>query len=300
MRIDRLIIPILLLILVPLSASPLVRTAEGPSASCGFDESKNGDLIATIGGPPGWAKVFGLAYHDEHNMLYAAQGGSNPNSALAYGAYSGGTSVIWVEFDNAEFVSGLGCYEDDQLFAITQSNPTAPVPYYLYTWQLDGSGIPLLPPDVYELGAPFTGGMGGCEWDGDYLWMVDQNWTDDGNAIIYKFNVSTCTVEDSWSYGELGAFGIACVRDAGSLNIWISDWYGGDKLAEHSDTGTPTGLTYDISISPNDIAYKYETDFDGPGFFVSSWGSNIINLYDHFLSSLKSNTWGAIKAGFIE
>ncbi len=300
MKSQRLIIPILLLVLMPLSAFPLSRSADDVSGGSGFDEAKNGDLIATIGGPPGWAKVFGLAYHDGHNMLYAAQGSSNPSNALAYAAYSGGTSVTWVEFDNAEFVSGLGCYEDDQLFAITQSNPTAPVPYYLYTWQLDGSGIPILPPDVYELGAPFTGGMGGCEWDGDYLWMVDQNWGKDANAVIYKYDVTTHSVINSWSYGELGAFGIACVWDAGNLMIWISDWYGGDKLAEYSDTGTPSGLTYDISISPNDIAYKYEIDFDGPGFFVSNWGSNTINLYDHFLLSLESSTWGAIKADFTE
>ena len=299
MRSYCLLVSMLLMILTPLSASPLFRSAEDLPATVGYDKTKNGDLIATIGGPPGWAKVFGLAYHDGHNMLYAARGGSNPNSALAYGAYSGGTSVTWVEFDNAEFVSGLGCYENDQLFAITQSSPAAPVPYYLYTWQLDGSGIPILPPDVYELGAPFTGGMGGCEWDGDYLWMVDQNWESDGNGIIYKYDVTAHSVISSWFYGELGAFGIACVWDAGSLNIWISDWYGGNKLAEHSDTGTPSGLTYDVSISPNDIAYKYETDFDGPGLFVSAWGSNVINLYDHYLSNLESNTWGAIKAGFI-
>jgi hypothetical protein len=204
-----------------------------------------------------------------------------------------------VEFDNAEFVSGLGCYEDDQLFALTQSNPAAPVDYYLYTWQLDASGIPILPPDVYELGAPFTGAMGGCEWDGDYLWMVDQNWESDGDPIIYKYDVAAHSVVSSWVYGEKGAFGCACVWDAGNLKIWISDWFGGNKLVEHSDTGT-TGITYDVSISPNDIAYKYDTDFDGPGFFVSDWNSNIVNLYDHTLLSLDRDTWGAIKAGFIE
>jgi hypothetical protein len=289
----------LLLVLMPLSASPGFRSAEDLSFSGECNGADGGTLIETINGPDGWSKVFGLAYHDEYNMLYASQGGSYPNNALAYGVYSGCSSVTWTEFDNAEFVSGLGCYEDDCLYAITQSNPTAPVPYYLYTWSLDASGIPLLPPDVYEMTSLITGGMGGCDWDGNYLWMVDQNFVVDGDPVIYKYDVTAHSVVDSWSYGEKGAFGLACVWDGGSLKIWISDWFGGDKLLEHSENGVP-GITYSIGISPNDIAYKYDTDFDGPGFFVSDWGSNIINLYDHTLVSLERDTWGAIKAGFIE
>ena len=53
---------------------------------------------------------------------------------------------------------------------------------------------------------------------------------------------------------------------------------------EHSDTGSPTGITYDISASPNDIAYKYDMDFDGPGFFVGDWNTNTIHLYGHFFN----------------
>ncbi len=142
--------------------------------------------------------------------------------------------------------------------------------------------------------------MGGCEWDGDYLWTVDQNFVADDNPIIYKYDVSAHSVVSSWSYSEVGAFGIACVWDQSNLYIWISDWYGGNKLVEHSDTGSLTGLTYNISASPNDIAYKYDLDFDGPGFFVSDWNTNTIHLYDHCTSNLECSTWGAIKAGFIE
>ncbi len=289
-----------ILALLQAGVSPSFRSVTDSSVRGECNVEKGGTLIAEIGGPPGWAKVFGLAYHDGYNMLYASQGGASPSNALAYASYAGGETVTWVEFDNVEFVSGLGCYQDDQLYGITQSDPLNPVPYYLYTWQLDGSGIPMLPPDVYELTSLITGGMGGCEWDGDYLWMLDQNFVVDGNPIIYKYDVSTHSVVSSWNYSELGGFGIACVWDLGSLNIWISDWYGGKKLMEHLDTGSPTGLTYDLSVSPNDIAYKYDTDFDGPGFFVSRYSSNTINLYDHCLTSLEHSTWGAIKANFIE
>lgn len=296
------ILSIAILALLQTGAFPSFRSVTDSSVGFECIGEKDGDLIAEIGGPPGWTKVFGLAYHDEYNMLYASRGGESPNNALAYASYSGGETVAWVEFDNADYVSGLGCYQDDQLYAITQRLPGTSDPYYLYTWQLDGSGIPMLPPDVYDLGSTFiTGGMAGCEWDGDYLWTVDQNFDTDDNPTIYKYDVDAHSVVSSWNYSELGAFGVACVWDQGSLYIWIGDWYGGNKLMEHSDAGSPTGLTYDLSsVSPNDIAYKYDVDFDGPGFFVSNWNENKINLYDHFLTSLESCSWGAIKAGFIE
>ncbi len=291
----------ILVLLHTAGVSSVFRSAADPSASVVSSEVKGGSLVAVIGGPPGWTRVFGLAYHDQHNMLYTSRGGESPSNALAYASYAGGETVTWVEFANVDFVSGLGCYQDDQLYAITQSHPTAPVPYYLYTWQLDGSGIPMPSPDIYPLGTTFiTGGMGGCEWDGDYLWTVDQNFVADDDPIIYKYDVSTHAIVSSWSYNDLGAFGIACVWDQGSLYIWVSDWFGGSDLVEHSDTGSLTGLTYAISASPNDIAYKYDTDFDGPGFFVGDYNTNTIHLYDHCLSSLENSTWGGIKAGFIE
>ena len=98
--------------------------------------------------------------------------------------YSGGETVTWTVFDSVKAFSGLGCYQDDLLFALTWSNPLHPVPYYLYTWNLDASGIPLLPADVYELGAPFIGSLGGCEWDGEYLWIVDNYMNFDGPGFF--------------------------------------------------------------------------------------------------------------------
>lgn len=291
----------LLLVLMPLSASRVFRSTEDLSFSGGCNGADGGTLIATIGIPAGWTKAWGVAYHDEHNMLYTSQGLSNPNSALAYAAYSGGETVTWVEFDNAEYITGLGCYEDDLLFGITQSDPTNPRPYYLYTWQLDASGIPLSSPDVYEMTSLSTGAMGGCEWDGDYLWMVDQNVSVDDPPIIYKYDVGTHQVVNSWSFHRVGAFGIACVWDAGILKIWVSEYWSANQIVEHSSTGGLTGPAYNLfSVSPNDIAYKYDIDFDGPGFFVCDYNSNTIRLYDHTLTNLEHDTWGAIKAGFIE
>ena len=174
-----------------------------------------------------------------------------------------------------------------------------PGPFYLHTWALNASGIPQLPADVYELGAPFTGAMGGCEWDGDHLWILDQNFVVDDNSIIYKYDVSTNSVVSSWSYPELGGVGIACVWENSELNIWISDWYGGAKLMELTEFGSPTGISYSITTSPTDIAYKYDTDFDGPGFFVGNHGGNTVDLYDHTLSAIESNSWAHIKASFL-
>lgn len=301
MKSQSLVIPVLLLVLMPLSASPVFRSTEGISIGSEYDESDGGTLIATIGIPAGWAKAWGLAYHDEHDMLYTSQGRSSPNNALVYASYSGGETVTWVEFDYADYITGLGCYEDDLLFGITQSDPLNPRPYYLYTWQLDASGIPMLPPDVYQMTTLSTGGMGGCEWDGDYLWMVDQNLVVDDPPIIYKYDVGTHQVVDSWSFNRVGAFGIACVWDAGILKIWVSEYWNANQLVEHSSTGGLTGPAYNLfGVSPNDIAYKYDTDFDGPGFFVCDYNTSTIRLYDHNLTNLEHDTWGSIKAGFIE
>ncbi|MCD4702155.1 MAG: hypothetical protein K8S24_09905 [Candidatus Aegiribacteria sp.] len=291
---------IVMLVLLQVSGSTSFRSATDSYVGDGSNGAKGGALIAEIGGPPGWTHIFGLAYHDDYNMLYASRGGTTSNNALAYGSYEGGSTVTWVEFDNVDYVCGLGCYQDDQLYAVTQSIPGSGDPYYLYTWQLDGSGIPTGAPDVYELTSLATGGMGGCEWDGDYLWMLDQNFVADGDPIVYKYDVTTHSVIASWSCIDVGGFGIACVWDQGDLNIWVSYWYGGNKLMEYSDLGSSTGLHYGILASPNDIAYKYDTDFDGPGFFVGCYGSNQINLYDHCLSSLEQSSWGAIKADFTE
>ncbi len=284
---------IALSILSSAGAVSLSPSTEGLSPDDRSDGSKGGSLIAEIAGPSNWAQVWGVAYHDDHNMLYVS---SKLDDEVAYGAYSGGRIVTWTVFDNVEAVCGLGCYQDDLLFALTWSNPLHPVPYYLYTWNLDASGVPLLPADVYELGTPFTGSLGGCEWDGEYLWIVD-NYT---NCDIYKYDVSTHSVMSNWTYSEPGGIGIACVWITGDIRIWISDWYGGYKLSEHSETGVLTGLSYSIITSPLDIAYKYDMNFDGPGFFVGNWFASTVDFYDHYPMTLDSSTWGCIKAGFVD
>lgn len=293
-----LLIVLIIAVLLPVCAYPVFRSVDGSGASfVGVaDGSKGGSLIAEIAGPAGWDRVWGVAYHDNHNMLYISHGATDE---LAYGSYSGGDTVSWTIFDNLAACSGMGCYDDNTLYAITQSNPPDFTdPFYLCTWQLNGSGIPGTR-TTYTLGSPFTGAMGSCEWDGDYLWILDQNW-DKANAIVYKYDVDTHSVEGSWSYSELGGVGVACVWDASSLYIWISDWYGGAKLVEHSDSGTETGLEYTVSCAPNDIAYKYEGNFDGPGFFVGDWDNNKLDFYDHGEVNIESRSLGSIKAVFVE
>lgn len=286
------IVSIALLVLIPGMVFASADCTEADGNPGGHQE---GTLKIQIEGPSNWTNVWGVAYHDDYDMLYIS---GCPDDELAYGVYSGGTSVLWTVFDTAEAICGLGCYQDDLLFAITQHDPVNPGPFYLYTWDLTASGIPITPATVYELGEPFTGSMGGCEWDGEYLWILDQNFVIDDNAIVYKYDVSTHLVLDSWYYSELGGVGIACVWDAGDLRIWISDWYGGAKLMEHTESGGLTGSSYDITTSPTDIAYKYEENHDGPGFFVGNHSSGTVDFYYHTLSNLESGSWGQIKASF--
>ncbi len=283
------IVSVALLFLVPASG---FASADYPVAT---EESDGGTLIASIPGPSGWVNVWGVGYHDEHNKLYV---GGCPNNEVAYGTYSGGEVVSWTVFDTVESNCGFGCYQDDLLFALTQRDPGDTEPFFLYTWDLDASGIPQLPADVFELGAPFVGTMGGCEWDGDYLWILDQNVVLDDYAMIYKYDVSTHSVVSSWNYTELGGVGLACVWDGSDLRIWISDWYGGKKLMEMTESGTPTEVSYTITTSPTDIAYKYGTGLDGPGFFVGNHSANTVDFYDHTLTALVRSSWAQIKASF--
>lgn len=121
------IVLIAFIILIPVSGFA--------SADCSVptDQSDGGTLIASITGPIGWVNIWGVAYHDVHNMLYV---GGCPNNEVAYGTYSGGKTVSWTVFDTVESICGFGCYEDNLLFAITQHDPMNPGPFYLHTWTL--------------------------------------------------------------------------------------------------------------------------------------------------------------------
>lgn len=251
--------------------------------------------VTSVAGPSDWANVWGVAYHDDYDMLYI---GGPPNGSVAYGIYTGGEIVTWTVFDTVESICGLACYQDDVLYAITQMDPFNPGPFYLYTWQLDSSGIPQLPADIHELGDPFIGTFGGCEWDGTNLWILDQNVVFDDNATIYRYDVNTHSVLNSFDYSELGGVGIACVLDTGDLGIWVSDWYGGYKIVEHTENGIQTGRSYSITTNSTDMAYKYGTSFHGSGFFVGNHSASVIDFYSHNLSSLARGTWGGIKSTF--
>ena len=251
--------------------------------------------LTSIAGPSNWPNIWGVAYHDAHNMLYI---GGPTSGQVAYGIYDGDETVSWTVFDTVESVCGLACYQDNALYAITQDDPFNPGPFYLHSWQLNSSGIPILPAEVYELGEPFIGTFGGCEWDGDYLWLLDQNFVLDEFATVYQYDVTTHSILSSWDYSELGGVGLATVWDSGELTVWISDWYGGFKIVEHTTGGTPTGRSYTISTNSTDLAFKYEADFLGSGFFVGNHSASTIEFYSHILSSLERNSWGSIKSSF--
>lgn len=252
----------------------------------------------TIQAPSGWINVWAVGYLDQYDMLYI---GGPPGGHVAYGTLTGSGQVSWTEFDTVPTICGFGCYQDDALYAITQNDPFNPGPFYLYSWNLDASGIPQLPAEVYQLGDPFTGMFGGCEWDGDYLWILDQNFEaadEQDFASLYKYDVDTHTVQDVWDYGELGGVGVACVWDFDELSIWVSDWYGGFKIVEHTETGSPTGQVMSIATNSTDMAFKYESDYLGSGFFVGRHDTNAVDFYPFTLSALTRVTWGAVKTAF--
>lgn len=147
-----------------------------------YDDSA---FLNSVDGPSGWPDAWGVAYsNDENNVIYLGQ-----TDVIAYGTFTDpDTSIAWTELSigaGAGRVSGLGYYAPTDrtaygryLFGVVriETPPTASV----YVWNVNDNGVPDTANPAYVLdittflvsGGP---GTGGCEWDGEHLWVLDQS-----------------------------------------------------------------------------------------------------------------------------
>jgi hypothetical protein len=138
--------------------------------------------LNTVDGPAGWDSVWGVAYsNDENNMLYVGH-----TDLIAYGTFTDpDTPITWHELSIGTDVgtaSGLGYYapggrtaEGRYLFGAVRTTTSCAV----YVWNVNDAGVPEVAEPAYILDiSPFLAsggsGAGGCEWDGEHLWVLDQ------------------------------------------------------------------------------------------------------------------------------
>jgi|GEM_PF-1329231 len=139
-------------------------------------------FAASIDGPSSWVRVFGVAYDTDLNVLYVG----DDDAHIAYGTMTDLYSpVVWTELAGpaGEQITGLGLTpEDDYLFALTREvtgDPPTQLSAHIYVYNVNASGAPdtSSPAFTYDIFG-ITTLVGGAEWDGDYLWIMDQRDTD--------------------------------------------------------------------------------------------------------------------------
>jgi hypothetical protein len=153
------------------------------------------DYVNTIDGPAGWENVWGVAYsNDENNILYLGQ-----TDVIAYGTFTDpDTPITWHELPIGTDVgraSGLGYYapggrtaEGRYLFGTVRTASSCAV----YVWNVNDAGVPQVAEPAYILDiSAFLGsggsGSGGCEWDGEHLWVLDQ--PPEGQDYVSEFDL---------------------------------------------------------------------------------------------------------------
>lgn len=143
-----------------------------------YDDS---GYLNTVDGPAGWDSVWGVAYsNDDNNVMYLGQ-----TDLIAYGTFTDpDTPITWTELSigaGAGKPSGLGYYapsrtaEGRYLFGTVRTSGSCAV----YVWNVNDAGVPQVAEPAYILDiSPFLfsggSGTGGCAWDGEHLWVLDQ------------------------------------------------------------------------------------------------------------------------------
>jgi hypothetical protein len=143
-----------------------------------YDDS---GYLNSVDGPAGWDIVWGVAYsNDENDLIYVGQ-----DDVIAYGTFvDPDTPITWTELSigaGAGRVSGLGYYAPLErtsygryLFGVVRTTTAA-----VYVWNVNDAGVPQVAEPAYILDiSPFLAsggsGTGGCAWDGEHLWVLDQ------------------------------------------------------------------------------------------------------------------------------
>jgi hypothetical protein len=165
-------------------------------------------FAASIDGPPSWVRVFGVAYDTDLNVVYIGDDAAH----IAYGTMTDLYSpVVWTELAGpaGEQITGLGLTpDDDYLFALAREatgDPPTQLSAHIYVYDVDASGAPdtSSPAFTYDVSG-ITTLVAGAEWDGDYLWIMDQRDTDTMMKLALD-GISPSTNIEPASFGSIKA-----------------------------------------------------------------------------------------------
>jgi hypothetical protein len=142
----------------------------------------SGNDLGAFGAPAAWDNIHGMAYNPDNDVLYLSYSPDGTLSGdVAWDTFTGpGFSPSWTEYASTDTFSGLS-YGDaggtNYLFGMRRDR----VDHWdsmVYIWTLDGSGFPTdidLPDDIIAFGSSYMPVPGNINWDGDYLWVNNQN-----------------------------------------------------------------------------------------------------------------------------
>lgn len=129
-----------------------------------FEVPSSGDPYFSrfISAPSGWSKVYGVAAG--MGQLFA----SNGSTLMAWGPYTGTeSSVTWTTHPISSS-RGMAVWEN-YLFVVCSSTGDN-----LFIYELDPGGVPDTTP-IWSCAFTESGTPGGVDYDGEYLWIYQQN-----------------------------------------------------------------------------------------------------------------------------
>ncbi|UCE26734.1 MAG: hypothetical protein JSW52_10370 [Candidatus Coatesbacteria bacterium] len=145
----------------------------------------SGNDLGAFAAPATWDNIHGIAYNPDNDLLYLSYSPDvTLSGSVAWDTFTGpGFTPSWTESTSTDTFSGLS-YGDvggaKYLFAMRRDR----VSYWdsmVYIWTLDGSGLPTdiyIPDDIIAFGDDYMPVPGNIYWDGDYLWVNNQNHSD--------------------------------------------------------------------------------------------------------------------------
>jgi hypothetical protein len=145
----------------------------------------SGNELDAFGAPATWDNIHGIAYNPDSDAICLSYSPDGTLSGdVAWDTFTGvGFTPSWTENSSTDTFSGLSYGEamgTNYLFGMRRDR----VGYWdsmVYVWTLDGSGFPTdiyLPDDIIAFGGDYMPVPGNIYWDGDYLWVNNQNHTD--------------------------------------------------------------------------------------------------------------------------
>ncbi|UCE26731.1 MAG: hypothetical protein JSW52_10355 [Candidatus Coatesbacteria bacterium] len=143
-----------------------------------FFVAEDGTSYTSFSGPGTFGNVFGVTYNAENDILYVTDWES---ARIAWGTVDSSGHVTSWNTENFGFdIGGLAYGVADgtkYLFGIERYRDGRYWDAGLNVWELDASGQPLdiyVPIDYFNFDVFYF--PGGIFWDGDFLWMLNQNY----------------------------------------------------------------------------------------------------------------------------